>query len=103
MHLSNYQFKSTHVLEPSINRLVTGGNTKLCCFCFVLALVQNTTANKIDLERTQDYEKLFPVCKIEILQVMVNEIEVLSSLRVISDDIRLKVPKIAKKGTLVPC
>ena len=41
-----------------------------------LALFQSTTANKIDLKRTQDYKKLFPVCKVEILQVMVIKIEV---------------------------
>ena len=44
-----------------------------------LALFQNTTANKIDLEHTRDYKKLFPLCKIELFQVMVNKIEVLSS------------------------
>ena len=66
MHLSSYQFKSTHVLGPSINGLVTGGNTKLCCRGFVLSLFQSTTANKIDLERTQDYTYLFPVCRVEI-------------------------------------
>ena len=41
-----------------------------------LALFQSTTASKIDLERTRDNEMLFPVCKVEILQVMVNKIEV---------------------------
>ena len=46
----------------------------------VLALLQSTTANKIDLECAPDYTKLFPVCKVETLQVMVNKIEVLSSL-----------------------
>ena len=49
-------------------------------FCgFVLALFQSTTAEKIDLKRTIDHTKLFPVCKVEILQVMVNKIKVLSS------------------------
>ena len=49
-------------------------------FCgFVLALFQSTTAKKIDLKRTIDHTKLFPVCKVEILQVMVNKIKVLSS------------------------
>ena len=45
----------------------------------VLALFQSTTANKIDSEHTQDYKKLFPVCKVKILQVTVNKIEVLLS------------------------
>ena len=47
--------------------------------------------------------KLFPLYKVEILQVTVNKIEVLSSFRVISIDFQLKVPKIARKGTLVSC
>ena len=34
---------------------------------------------KIDSEHTQDYRKLFSVCKAEILQVTVNKVEVLSS------------------------
>ena len=41
-----------------------------------LALFQSTTASKIDLERTRDNKKLFPVCKVKLLQVMVNKIEV---------------------------
>ena len=67
------------ILGPSINGLVTNGNTKICCNGFVLALFQSTTANQIDAERTRDYTKLFPVCKVEILQVTVNRNEVLSS------------------------
>ena len=59
--------------------LLNDGNTKLGCRGFVLALFQSTTANKIDSEHTRDYTKLFPVCKVEILQVTVNKIEVLSS------------------------
>ena len=90
-------------LEPSINEWVTDGNTKLCCHGSVLALFQSTTANKIDSEHTGDYTKLFPLYNVEILQVTVNKIEVLSSFRVISADFRLKVLKIAKKGTLVIC
>ena len=70
---------------------------------FVLALFQSTTANKIDSEHTRDYTKLFPVCKVEILQVTVNKVEVLSFFRLISADFRLKVPKIVKKGTLYSC
>ena len=62
-------------LRSSINRLVTDGNTKLCCHGFVLALFQNMTANKIDSEHTWDYTKLLPVCKVEILQITVNKIE----------------------------
>ena len=42
-------------LGPSINRLVTGGNTKSCCRGFVLALFQSITANKIDSEQTREY------------------------------------------------
>ena len=67
------------MLGPSINGLVTGRNTKLCYRGFVLALFQSTTAYKTDSEHTQDYTKLFPVCKVELLQVTVNKIEVLSS------------------------
>ena len=58
-------------LGPSINGLVTDGNTKLCCCGFVLTQFQSTTANKIDSESTGDYTKLFPVCKVEILQVTI--------------------------------
>ena len=86
-------------LGPSINGLVTDGNTKLCCQGFILALFQSTTANKIDSEHTQDYKRLLPVCKAEILQVTLKRIEVLSFFMLISDDIWLKVSKIAKKGT----
>ena len=73
---------STLNLGHSINGLVTNGNTKLCCRGFVLALFQSTTADKIDSEHTQDYTKLFLVYKVEILQVTVNKIEVLSSFQV---------------------
>ena len=61
-------------LEPSINGLVTDRNTKLCCQGFVLVLFQSTTSYKIYSEHTQDYTKLFPVFKVEILQVTVNKI-----------------------------
>ena len=37
-------------LGPSINRVVTDGNTKLCCRGFVFALFQSPTAYKIDSE-----------------------------------------------------
>ena len=60
-----------------MDSLVTDRNTKLCCRDFVLALFQSTTAYKNDSEHIQDYMKLFWVCKVEILQVTVNKIEVL--------------------------
>ena len=66
-------------LGPSINGLVTDGNTKLCCQGFILALFQSTTANKIDSELTKDYKRLLPVCEAEILRVTVKRIEVFSS------------------------
>ena len=66
-------------LGPSINGLVTDGNTKLCRRGFILAPFQSTTANKIDSEHTQDYKKLQPVCEAKILRVTVKRIEVLSS------------------------
>ena len=49
-------------LRPSINGMVTHGNTKLCCRGFVLLLFRSTTAYKIDFEHTRDYMKLFSVC-----------------------------------------
>ena len=70
------------ILGPSINGLVTNRCTKLCCHGFVLVLFQSTTANTIDSEHNRDHTKLFLVCKIEILQVTVNKIEVLSSFYV---------------------
>ena len=62
-----YRSNPTIKLGPSINGLVTGGNTKLCCRGFILVLV-STTANKIDSERIRDYNRLLPVCEAEILQ-----------------------------------
>ena len=41
-------------LGPSINRLVTDENTKLCCRGFIFALFQSTTAYKIDSEHSQE-------------------------------------------------
>ena len=75
------------VLGSSINGLVTEGNTKLCCRGFILALFQSThvlqaSAHKIYSEHTQDYKRLLPVCKAEMLQVTVNRIEVFSSFYV---------------------
>ena len=54
--------------------MVTDGYTKLCRRGFVSALIQSSTANKIDSEHTLYYMKLFLVFKIEILQVTVNKI-----------------------------
>ena len=45
-----------YALGPSINGLVTYGNTKLCCRGFILALFQSTTVDKIDSEHTRDYK-----------------------------------------------
>ena len=88
----------TYSLGPNLNGLVT----RLSCQGFVLALFQITTANTIDSEHTRDYTNLFPVCKVEILQVTVNKIEKFYHLfRSISDNIQLQVLKIGKKGTLV--
>ena len=53
-------------LGPSINGLVTDGNTKLCCRGFILALLQSTTAIKIDFEHTRDYKRLLLVCESEL-------------------------------------
>ena len=89
----------TSRLGPSINGLVTEGNTKLCCQCFVLELFQSMTANKMDYEHTRDYKRLLPVCKPETLRVTVKRIEVFSSFYVVFDDFQLKVLKLAEKGT----
>ena len=76
VHKSMQHCKS---LGPSINRLDNDGNTKLFYQGFVLALfLKSTTAYKIDSEHTRDYKMLFPVCKVEILQVTVNKFELLS-------------------------
>ena len=80
-------------LGPSIKGLVTDGNTKLCCRGFILALLQSTTANKIDSEHTQDYKRLLSVCEAEILRVTVKRIEVFSSFMLISDNFLLKCRK----------
>ena len=66
-------------LGPRINGLVIDGNTKLCCQGSILALFQSTTVNKTDSEHTPHFSKLLSVCKVEILQVTVNTIEVLPS------------------------
>ena len=62
-------------LGPSINGLVTNRNTNLCCRAFILALFHSTTANKTYSEHTLDYKKLFPVCKVEILQATVKKLK----------------------------
>ena len=69
-------------LGPSINGLVTDGNTKLCCRGFILALFQSTTATKIDSEYTPDNKRLLPLCEAEILRVTVKRIEVFLSFYV---------------------
>ena len=56
---------------------------------------------KLILNNTRGCKKLFPVCKVEILQVTVNKIEIYHLFRYISDDFWLKAPKMARKGTLV--
>ena len=45
---------------------------------------------QIDSKHTQDYTKLLSVCKVEILQVTVNKIEVLSSFSLIRDSLLKK-------------
>ena len=85
-------------LGPSINGLVTDGNTKLCCRGFILALFQSSTANIIDSEQTRGYKRLLPVCEAEILRATLKIIEVFPFFMLISDEFRLKLPKIAKKG-----
>ena len=46
-------------------------------------------------------KRLPPVCEAEILGVTVKKSEVSHLFMLISDDFRLKVPKIAKKGTYI--
>ena len=70
------------MLGPSINGLVTEGNTKLCCRGFILALFKSTTAKRIDSVHTRDYKMLLSVCEAEILRVAVKRIEVFSSFYV---------------------
>ena len=64
-----------------------------------LALFQSTRANKIDSEYTRGYKRLLPVCEADILRVTLKRIEVFPIFMLISDEFRLKVPKIAKNGT----
>ena len=44
-------------LGPSINGLVTDGNTKVYCHGFVLALFQSSTVNKIYPGYTDSYSQ----------------------------------------------
>ena len=71
------QKRGSYSLGPSINGLVTDGNTKLCCRGNILALFQSITANKICSEHTRYYKRLFPVREAKILRVTVKRIEVL--------------------------
>ena len=64
-----------------------------------MALFQRTIANKMDSEHTPDYKRLLPVCEAEILRVTVRKLRFSHLFMLISDDYRLKVPKIAEKGT----
>ena len=73
------KFPRDYTAAYTINGLVTDKNTKLGCRGFVLALFPSTTAFKIDSEHNRDNTKLFPVWKVDILQVTVNKIEALSS------------------------
>ena len=50
----------------------------MSCCGFILALFQSTTTSKVDSEHYRGFYKLFLVCEVEILQVIVNKIEVLS-------------------------
>ena len=66
-------------LGPSIDGLVTYGNTKLCCQAFILALFHSPTAKKID-KQIRDNKKLLPVCEVEKLQVTGTKIDVFPPL-----------------------
>ena len=70
-------------LGPSINGLVTDGNTKLCCRGFILALFQSRTADKIDSEHTRGNKRLLPVSEAEILRVTLRRIEVFTIFYVV--------------------
>ena len=62
-------------------------------------IFQSTTANKIEPEQTRRCKRLLPVYEAEILRVTLKRIEVFPIFMLISDEFRLKVPKIAKNGT----
>ena len=82
--------KCVPTLGPSINGLVTLGNTTLCCRGFNLVLFQSAATNKIDSEHTREYKRLLPVCEAEILRVTIKRIRVFSSFMLISDDFSAK-------------
>ena len=67
--LAKFSFlnEKSYNLVPTIYRLVTDGNAKLCCRGLILGLFQSTSANKIDSEHRRDYRRLNPVCEAEIL------------------------------------
>ena len=46
-----------------------------------------------------NHKRLLPVCEAEILRVTVKELKFSHLFLLISGDFRIKVPKIAKKGT----
>ena len=73
---------SSFLATASIKGLVTDGNTKLRCRGFILALLQSTTAHKIDSEHTRDYKRLLLVFEAEILRVTVKINEIFSSFYV---------------------
>ena len=54
-------FAPRHFFGPSINELVTDGNTKICYRGIILALFQNTTANKLDSERYPRLTEVIPL------------------------------------------
>ena len=89
------------LLTTRTHGLVTDGNAKLCCQGFILAPFQSTTANQIYSEHTQDYKRLLSVCEAEILRVTVKNNWFSLLFMLILDYFRLKVPKLAKKGTQV--
>ena len=80
--VSFFQLPSLVFLGPSINGLVTDGNTKLCSRGYILVLFQSNTTNKCGSEHTQDYKRVLPVCEAKILRVTVKRIEVFSSFYV---------------------
>ena len=82
-------YSGKSILGPSINGLVTDGNTKLCCRGFIIAPFQRTRANKIYSEHTRGYKRLLPVFEAEILRVTLKRIEVFPIFMMISDEFRL--------------
>ena len=60
---------SARSLGPSINGLVTDGNTKLCCRGFIFALFQITTAKKNDFEHTEVIRGYFPHAELKYYEL----------------------------------